>query len=127
MNPKSYRTAYQKRAERECEEFLKKVRKPAAWQPSRIVIEDGAPNFLLRDCVRDLDIDLVVLGTRGRNAIFEMIVGSVAKVLMEEVPCDILVIREPRAAAEELGRAAWRERVCQSVKISVSPVQSTKK
>src|SRR3546814_14974183 len=92
MNSKSYRTAYQKLAERECEEFLKKVRKPAAWQPSRIVIEDGAPNFLLRDCVRDLDIDLVVLGTRGRNAIFEMIVGRVAKAIMDEGQCGILGI-----------------------------------
>jgi len=64
------------------------------------LLEFGAPDRLLRDCVRETGVDLVVLGTQGRNALFEMIVGSVAKQIMAELPCDALVLREPDAAAE---------------------------
>jgi len=39
-----------------------------------------------------------VLGMHGRNAIVEMVVGSVGKAILDEVPCDVLVLQEPRAA-----------------------------
>jgi nucleotide-binding universal stress UspA family protein len=54
----------------------------------------------LRDYVRDKEVDLLVLGTHGRSAFFEIFLGSVAKAIMDDVPCDALVIREPRAAVE---------------------------
>ena len=41
---------------------------------------------------------LVVLGTHGRSAFFEVLIGSVAKQIMEELPCDALVVRDPRAS-----------------------------
>jgi len=98
MNAESHRRAYRERAMEECKEFLRKVRKPDIWQPPRVLIEDGAPHFLLRDYVRDRDVDLVVLGIHGRNAIVEMVVGRVGKAILDEVPCDVLVLQEPRAA-----------------------------
>jgi nucleotide-binding universal stress UspA family protein len=98
MNAESHRRAYRERAMEECQEFLKKVRKPDIWQPPSVLIEDGAPHFLLRDYVRAMDVDLVVLGRHGRNAIVEMVVGSVGKAILDEVPCDVLVLQEPRAA-----------------------------
>ena len=36
------------------------------WQQPHVLIEDGAPNLLLRDYVRDKEVDLLVLGTHGR-------------------------------------------------------------
>jgi nucleotide-binding universal stress UspA family protein len=65
---------------------------------ARPLIEFGTPSALLRDYVRDRDIDLVVLGTHGRSAFFEALIGSVAKQIMGELPCDALVVRDPRAS-----------------------------
>ena len=84
--------------EQEVWAFLAGVDKSApGWQQPHVLIEDGAPNFLLRDYVRDQEVDLLVLGTHGRSGFFEMIMGSAAKAIMDDVPCDALVIREPRA------------------------------
>jgi nucleotide-binding universal stress UspA family protein len=87
--------------EQEVRAFLAGVDKSApGWQQPHVVIEDGAPNFLLRDYVRDKEVDLLVLGTHGRSPLFEMLLGSTAKAIMDDVSCDALVIREPRSAVE---------------------------
>jgi nucleotide-binding universal stress UspA family protein len=99
-NPAAYRRDYRTIAARECETFLEKVDKPPTWQPPHVLIEDGPPTFLLRDYVREIEVDLVVLGTHGRSAILEIFIGSIAKAIMDEAPCDALLIREPRAAVE---------------------------
>ncbi len=96
-----YRREYRKVAEQDCNEFLQNTEKPESEGPRpRVLIECGAPNHLLRDYVVDNPADLVVLGTHGRSAIFDVFLGSVAKRILNDVPCDILVIREPRAKAE---------------------------
>lgn len=90
---------YRMEVEQEVLAFLTGVEKSApGWQQPHVLIEDGAPNFLLRDYVRDKEVDLLVLGTHGRSPFFEIILGSTAKVIMDDVPCDVLVIREPRTA-----------------------------
>ena len=99
-DPTSYRREYRKVAARECKAFLAKVDRPATWQTPHVLIEDGLPTFLLRDYVREKGVDLVVLGTHGRSAILEVFIGSVAKAIMDEAPCDALVIREPHATVE---------------------------
>lgn len=59
-------------------------------------IEHGEPARLLRDAAAHGAFDLVVLGTRGRGRIFEFFVGSVAKQILAELPCDALFVREAR-------------------------------
>jgi nucleotide-binding universal stress UspA family protein len=90
---------YRMEVEQEVRAFLAGVDKSASgWQQPHVLIEDGAPNVLLRDYVRDKEVDLLVLGTHGRSPFFEIFLGSTAKMIMDDVPCDALVIREPRAA-----------------------------
>jgi len=97
----SYRRAYREIAAQDCEAFLQGVDKPGKdWQHPHVLIEYGAPDQLLRDYIRDKGADLVVLGTHGRSALFEVLLGSVAKQILDELPCDALVVREPRAAVE---------------------------
>jgi nucleotide-binding universal stress UspA family protein len=97
----SYRREYRKIAEQDCSLFLRETEKPkGAGQQPRVLIEYGAPNHLLHDYVADNAADLVVVGTHGRSAIFDIFIGSVAKRILNDVPCDILVVREPRAKAE---------------------------
>ncbi len=61
------------------------------------LIERGDPAQLLRQYVLDRNADLVVLGTHGRSAVFDVLVGSTAKSILATLPCDALVVRELRA------------------------------
>jgi nucleotide-binding universal stress UspA family protein len=97
----SYQRESRNAAERDADAFLQAVKKPSGhWQPPQILIEYGSPCTLLRDYVGQQNVDLIVLGSHGRSAISEVLLGSVAKQIMDEVPCDTLMVREPRAAAE---------------------------
>lgn len=96
----SYRREYRQVAERDYAAFLDKVDRPAGWQTPDMLIEDGPPTSLLRDYARDKGVELVVLGTHGRSAIAEVFIGSVAKMITDEAPCDALIVREPRSTVE---------------------------
>jgi len=97
----AYRREYRKVAEQDCEDFLQEAEKHRDnWRRPRVMIEYGAPNHLLHDYVVDNSADLVVVGTQGRSAIFDVFIGSVAKRILEDVSCDVLLVREPRAKAE---------------------------
>jgi nucleotide-binding universal stress UspA family protein len=58
-------------------------------------VELGLPAQLVREYVRDRGADLVVLGTRGRGAVMEALLGSTAKSILSSLPCDALVVRAP--------------------------------
>lgn len=57
-------------------------------------IEHGAPARMIREAAGLGGFDLVVIGTRGRGRIFEFFIGSVAKQILAELPCDALFVRE---------------------------------
>lgn len=59
------------------------------------VIEPGAPPQVVREFVQRHGADLVVLGTRGRGAMLEALLGSTAKSILAMLPCDALVVRRP--------------------------------
>ncbi len=65
-------------------------------------VEMGVPAQLVREYVRDHDADLVVLGTRGRSAVVEAMLGSTAKNVLGALPCDALVVSEPLRRAPAL-------------------------
>ena len=93
-DPRACRQDYREIPLQRCRAFLASVRRPAGWRPERVVVENGSPHRLLRNYVRDLDVDLVVLGIRRRNAIWELIAGSAGKTILDDVPCDVLVIQD---------------------------------
>ena len=43
------------------------------------------------------DFDLVVIGSHGRSAVFDILLGSMAERILVDVPCDTLLIADPRA------------------------------
>lgn len=94
----AHREDFRKVAEQDCEAFLRDFdrSKPGSRRP-RVLIEYGAPSRLLHDYVVDRGADLAVIGTHGRSALLEVMIGSVAKTILDDVPCDILLIRRPQA------------------------------
>jgi nucleotide-binding universal stress UspA family protein len=59
------------------------------------MVEPGAPQHLVRDYVQTHGADLVVLGTHGRGALLETLLGSTAEAILSSLPCDALVVPGP--------------------------------
>ncbi|HRP76167.1 MAG TPA: universal stress protein [Rhodocyclaceae bacterium] len=95
-------------ARNDYETFIAKVAKPPAWQEPHVLIEDGPPVSLLHDLVHSKDVDLIVLGSRGRNMLVQAFLGSVAKAILNEVPCDALLVRQAQAALDARERDQCR-------------------
>jgi len=49
---------------------------------------------------RNVDADLVVLGTRGQTTLKYILLGSTVERLLKETPCSVLVVR-PQEVADE--------------------------
>jgi len=58
-----------------------------------LLVEHGDPARLVQQYVDSIGADLVVLGTHGRGAIHELVVGSVARRMLTKVQADMLVVR----------------------------------
>lgn len=85
-------------AQAEAEDFLAASSLPVETrQQARLVLENGDPERRLTAYAESQQVDLVVLGSHGRSAIFDVLLGSVAKQALLTLPCDALVVREPRA------------------------------
>ena len=51
----------------------------------------------MRDHVRDHPVDLVVIGSQGRRALSEILLGSVANRILETVETDTLLVQQRQA------------------------------
>lgn len=74
-------------------------------------LEFGSPKSIIPKKAREEgNIDLIMCGTSGLNAVERFIVGSVSEAIVRHAECDVLVVRteqipetfEPRVATKEL-------------------------
>ena len=47
------------------------------------------------DYIEEFNVDLIVMGAKGRSALANMLMGSVAEDLMRKAPCPVITIRKP--------------------------------
>jgi nucleotide-binding universal stress UspA family protein len=53
----------------------------------------GGAAEVICEAAKQEGADLVVVGTRGQNAIARALLGSVSTTVVHEAPCDVLVVR----------------------------------
>jgi nucleotide-binding universal stress UspA family protein len=53
----------------------------------------GDPGDAIIEAARESKADLVVVGTRGRSTAVRLLLGSVSTKVVQEAPCDVLVVR----------------------------------
>jgi nucleotide-binding universal stress UspA family protein len=58
----------------------------------RTVVTAGDLTGLLTEAVKDLNVDLVVVGTHGRTGWRKAVLGSVAEIVMDQSPCPVLSV-----------------------------------
>ena len=60
-----------------------------------VVARKGSPFVEIIRYARELEIDLIVMGTHGRGPIAHMLLGSVAERVVRKAPCPVLTVRHP--------------------------------
>ena len=72
----------------------------------RPLLRDGFPPEVIVDAVAELQVDLVVLGSRGLGAVAHALMGSTAERVAQRAPAPVLVVpRRAGAALQEAGEA----------------------
>ena len=56
------------------------------------VLRDGAPPEVIVKIAREKDVDLIVMGTNGRNSLSDYIIGSTTQKVIEQSKCPVLVM-----------------------------------
>jgi nucleotide-binding universal stress UspA family protein len=60
-----------------------------------LVITSNSPSAAIVTYARDASVDLIVMGTHGRGAIAQLLMGSVAERVVRIAPCPVLTVRHP--------------------------------
>ncbi len=76
------------RLARFCGQHLADLKKPLK---SHVAI--GRPFFEIISYARDNNIDLIVMGTHGRGAIAQVLLGSTTDKIVHKAPCAVLTVR----------------------------------
>lgn len=81
----------------QAQEVLAELRPLLAQARAETHIDDGAPAAVLLRHTRASGAELVIVATHGRGALFELLIGSVARRLVAVLETDTLLIRDPRS------------------------------
>lgn len=79
--------------------FAEKLLHKAAWRASRddlaarTIIQYGAPGYEIIKFIKKNNIDLVVIGSRGRGAVKEVFLGSVSNYVVHKSPVPVVVVK----------------------------------
>ncbi len=68
---------------------------PTPLSVKTAVLTSSATAGAIVQYARDLDIDLIVVGTHGRGAVAHLFMGSVAERVVRSAPCPVLTVRHP--------------------------------
>ena len=79
----------------EAEEALAPARALLAGTPCKVVERPviGAPAKLIIEAAQELHCDIIVMGTHGRSALGNLVLGSVATRVIAESPVPVLVLK----------------------------------
>lgn len=83
-----------RRAEEGAEFHLKNLQAMCAQKkiPSSVSIRVDTPVHAVLDEIRERRSTGIIVGTRGRNAVQEMLMGSVSMTLMRQASCPVLIV-----------------------------------
>ena len=75
-------------------EEYKKYAELQGVEEFQYLIEYGSPKILIaKDVPKEYQVDLIMLGATGLNAVERLFVGSVSRYVIQNASCDVLVVR----------------------------------
>ena len=79
-------------AERENKEDATRLNEQLQCIDHEVVVGEGKTCEVISDLIEQKEIDLVVLGTRGRTGLGKALLGSVAEQILRQSPCPVLTV-----------------------------------
>ena len=79
--------------QKEADTTLAAVRSSAEGVPLKTVILEGKPAAEIVRFATENQIDLIVIGTRGKRGFERLLLGSVAEQVVRSAPCKVLVVK----------------------------------
>jgi len=58
-----------------------------------VLVESGDPREVITQKAKDLNVELIVMGTHGRRGLSRALIGSVAESVVRTASCSVLVVR----------------------------------
>lgn len=79
----------------QAKKMLDEYKKQAAKNgiPIQLTIVQGDPAKVIIDLAKAKSYDLIIMGTRGRSAFKELLIGSVSQKVMHHATCPVMVVR----------------------------------
>ena len=69
--------------------------------PCRTELQTGPPAEVICRRARELDVDLIVVGSRGLGTLDRFLLGSVSAAVAQRAPCSVLVVRPGKRAGAD--------------------------
>ena len=60
---------------------------------SEALVREGRPFFEICVCAREVNADLIVIGTHGYSGVKHVLLGSTAEKVVRKAPCPVLTVR----------------------------------
>lgn len=79
-------------AEKETKEDAERLNEQLQSIEHEVVVSEGNTWEVVSNLIEQKEIDLVVLGTRGRTGLGRAILGSVAEQILRQAPCPVLTV-----------------------------------
>ena len=57
---------------------------------------EGPPATVIERLAKEREVDLIAMGTHGRSGLRELVLGSVAKRVVQRAPCPVLTVRRQK-------------------------------
>ncbi|MBA4537125.1 universal stress protein [Bacillus aquiflavi] len=93
----AYDRTIAERAERFANELMENYKKQvieSGINDVEIVIDYGSPKVKIpKGIAKKLEVDLIICGATGLNAVERFLIGSVSEHITRYAPCDVLVVR----------------------------------
>ena len=78
------------REHRQIQEIAERLRKEGL-EATALLVHGPTVDIILKEA-SDLDIDMIVVGSHGRSAVFQILVGSVSEGILRKSRCPVLIV-----------------------------------
>ena len=75
---------------RQIQEIANRLRK-AGLDTTALLVHGATVEYILKEAL-ELDVDMIVVGSHGRGAMYQLLVGSVSEGILRKSRCPVLVI-----------------------------------
>ena len=97
QTPTSFEGNFNEEIQRQTENLFQEYRQYAQehdFNDIDFVLEYGSPKvYISKNIPKDYQIDLIMMGATGLNAVERLFIGSVSEYVIRNASCDVLVVR----------------------------------